>query len=176
MTKGPATPKVSSQGFRHALGRFASGVTVLTVRGEHGQPHGMTASAFCSVSLEPPLVLVCVDHQARTHTLMKKTEWFGINVLRDDQREFSEYFARRERDSEQAGAERIGVRYKQTSNGTPMLERSLVEIECRLVAAHEAGDHTVYVGEAEELHYHEGEPLIYFRGAYRALCAEKHKE
>jgi flavin reductase (DIM6/NTAB) family NADH-FMN oxidoreductase RutF len=174
MSKGPASPKVSSQGFRHALGRFASGVTVLTVRGEHGQPHGMTASAFCSVSLEPPLVLVCVDHQARTHRLMQKADFFGINVLREDQRDLSEYFARRERDAEQPGAERLGVHYKNTANGTPMLDRALAEIECRLVAAHPAGDHTVYVGQVEELHSHEGEPLIYFRGAYRALRAEKH--
>ena len=176
MTKGHAPPaRITSQAFRHTLGRFASGVTVLTIRGAHGQPHGMTASAFCSVSLEPPLVLVCVDHNARTHQLMSKADFFGINVLRDDQREVSEYFARRERDSEQPGAERL-VHYKETANGTPMLERSLAEIECRRVAAHEAGDHTVYVGQVEELHYHEGEPLIYFRGAYRALRAEKHKD
>lgn len=165
----PASPKVSSQAFRHALGRFASGVTVLTVRGEHGQPHGMTASAFCSVSLEPPLVLVCVDHKARTHRLMEKAEHFGINVLREDQRSVSEYFARRERDAEQPRAERHGFHYQESSHGTPMLDTCLAQIECRLVAAHEAGDHTVYVGQVEELRYHDGEPLIYFRGNYRSL-------
>src|SRR5229473_198424 len=126
--------------FRKAMGCFATGVTIITVDLE-GEVHGMTANAFASVSLDPPLVLVCVDHATRTHAHLHAKKRFGINVLGEDQRVISEYYARAERDHEHAEAE-AGARFERTKLGTPMLHGSLAFLECRLNSAEMAGDHT----------------------------------
>ena len=159
--------------FRKALGAFATGVTIITLDLD-GEVHGMTANAFTSVSLEPLLVLVCVDHTTRTHAHMHAKKRFGINILCEDQRAISEYYARPERTHERAEAE-AGARFERTQHGTPMLHGSLAYLECRLHSAEDAGDHTIFIAEVEDVVVRQGDPLIFFRGEYRRVGDEIRK-
>ena len=149
------------------MGQFATGVTIITVDLEGGV-HGMTANAFASVSLDPPLVLVCVDHNTRTHAHLHARKRFGINVLREDQRTISDYYARPERDHDHAEAE-TGARFDRTQHGTPVLHGSLAYLECRLHSTQVAGDHTIFIAEVEDVVVREGQPLLFFRGKYRKV-------
>lgn len=153
--------------FRKAMGAFATGVTIITVD-LGGEVHGMTANAFTSVSLDPMLVLVCVDHSTRTHAHLHEKKRFGINVLCENQRAISEYYARPERIHERAEAE-AGARFDFTSHGTPILHGSLAYLECRLHSAEEAGDHTIFIAEVEDVVVRDGDPLLFFRGKYRKV-------
>jgi flavin reductase (DIM6/NTAB) family NADH-FMN oxidoreductase RutF len=157
----------SSAEFRKAMGCFATGVTIITVDLE-GEVHGMTANAFASVSLDPPLVLVCVDRRASTHAHLQAKKRFGINVLGEEQRAISEYYARPERDHEHAETE-AGARFDRTKHGTPVLHGSLAYLECRLHSAEVAGDHTIFIAEVEDVVVREGDPLLFFRGKYRKV-------
>jgi flavin reductase (DIM6/NTAB) family NADH-FMN oxidoreductase RutF len=153
--------------FRKAMGGFATGVTIITLDLD-GEVHGMTANAFASVSIDPLLVLVCVDHSTRTHAHMHAKKRFGINVLCEDQRAISEYYARPARTHEHAEAE-AGARFERTVHGTPMLEGALAYLECRLHSSEEAGDHTIFIAEVEDVVVREGDPLLFFRGKYRKV-------
>jgi flavin reductase len=159
---------VTADEFRAALGRFATGVTVITVETAGGDVHGMTASAFCSVSLHPPLVLVCVDHLTETYLHLREGRQFGVSILKEEQEALSEFFADPERNSD--AAYRLGVKYRPMKTGTPVLQNALANLDCSVVSAHEAGDHTIFVGEVREVTVSEGAPLLYFRGRYR-MCA-----
>lgn len=158
------TEPVTPDEFRAALGRFATGVTVVTVETAEGGVHGMTANAFCSVSLRPPLVLVCIDHLAETYLHLRERGQFGVSVLKSDQDALSEFFADPERNPDAAC--RLGIRYRKLKSGMPVLENALANIDCRVVEAHAAGDHTVFVAEVREVLLGEGAPLLYFRGRY----------
>lgn len=160
---------VTPDEFRAALGRFASGVTVVTVQLANGTVHGMTASAFCSVSLRPPLILVCVDHLTETYLHLTEASDFGVSVLREDQEALSEFFADPERNPD--AAYRLGVQFDRTKRGTRVLRNALASLDCRKTASHPAGDHSIFVGEVQEVAWGEGSPLIYFRGRY-GLCRE----
>jgi flavin reductase (DIM6/NTAB) family NADH-FMN oxidoreductase RutF len=162
---------VATQGeFRKALGSFATGVTVITVDYER-EVHGMTANAFTSVSLDPLLVLVCVDHRARTHAHLHARNRFGVNVLAENQRAISEYYA--DPNPDHRHAEQIaGARFDRTKHGTPVLHGALAYLECRLQTAQDAGDHTIFIAEVEDVVVREGDPLLYFRGAYRKIGKE----
>lgn len=150
--------------FRTAMGSFATGVTVITVDQE-GEIHGMTANAFTSVSLDPMLVLVCVDHRARTHAHLHARKRFGVNVLASHQRPISEYYAKST--AKHQHAEEAGARFERTTHGTPVLQEALAYLECRLHSAQDAGDHTIFIAEVEDVVVREGDPLTYFRGKYR---------
>ncbi|HEX3320676.1 MAG TPA: flavin reductase family protein [Terriglobales bacterium] len=150
--------------FRKAMGSFATGVTVITIDQE-GEIHGMTANAFTSVSLDPMLVLVCVDHRARTHAHLHARKRFGVNVLASHQRSISEYYARTT--AKHQHAEEAGARFERTGHGTPVLQEALAYLECKLHSAQDAGDHTIFIGEVEDVVVREGNPLTYFRGKYR---------
>ncbi len=163
----PAKSSPSTDAFRKALSHFTTGVTVVTVGHGRGQVHGMTANAFTSVSLEPLLVLVCIDRSARTHPLVRQQKCFGINVLGEHQENLAKYFAQVEQDHE--SAERLGVKYQHSERGTPMLDGALAHLDCRLVSTFEAGDHTIFVGEVEQVEVREGRPLVFYRGKYRRL-------
>ena len=139
---------VTHSEFRKALGCFSTGVTVITVD-EGGEVHGMTATAFSSVSLDPPLVLVCVGHQARTHAHLQAKKRFGVYVLAADQRAISEYYARASESHKHA--EEAGARFDRTSHGTPLLHGALAYLECRLHSAQDAGDHTIFIAEVEDV-------------------------
>jgi flavin reductase len=167
--------------FRRAMGCFATGVTIITVdldgevHGEvRGAVHGMTANAFASVSLDPPLVLVCVDKRAITHAHLHEKKRFGINVLSESQRVISEYYANPERTHERAETE-AGARFNRTTHGTPVLRGALAYLECRLHSAREAGDHTIFIAEVEDVVVKDGDPLLFFRGKYRHVGEEIEK-
>jgi flavin reductase (DIM6/NTAB) family NADH-FMN oxidoreductase RutF len=153
--------------FRKAMGCFATGVTIITVDLE-GEVHGMTANAFSSVSIDPLLVLVCVDHSTRTHAHLHAKKRFGINVLCEDQRVISEYYASPARTHENA-EEEAGAVFDRTPHGTPMLHGALAYLECRLHSATAAGDHTIFIAEVEDVVMREGDPLLFFRGMYRKV-------
>ena len=158
------TDSITSDEFRAALGRFASGVTVITVETAHGEVHGMTANAFCSVSLRPPLVLVCIDHLAETYLHIRERRQFGVSVLKAEQEALSEFFADPERDHD--AAYRLGIQYRPMRSGTPVLQDALANLDCSVVHDYEGGDHTIFVGEVREVIVAEGAPLLYFRGRY----------
>ena len=158
---------LSQTEFRRAMGSFATGVTVITVDHE-GEVHGMTANAFASVSLDPLLVLVCVDQRARTHAHLHAKKRFGVNVLAEDQRMISEYYARALITYEDAERE-AGARFDRTKHGTPVLHGALAYLECRLHTAQDAGDHTIFIAEVEDVVVREGNPLLYFRSTYRKI-------
>jgi flavin reductase len=153
--------------FRKAMGSFATGVTIITVDVDE-KVHGMTANAFASVSLEPPLVLVCVDHKARTHAHLHARKRFGVNVLAEDQRMISEYYALPV--EEQVG-ESV-ARFDRTEHGTPVLHGALTYLECRLQSAQDAGDHTIFIAEVEAAAVRQGNPLLFFRSKYHELGRE----
>jgi flavin reductase (DIM6/NTAB) family NADH-FMN oxidoreductase RutF len=156
--------------FRRAMGCFATGVTIITVDLE-GEVHGMTANAFASVSLDPVLLLVCVDHNARTHAHLHAKKRFGVNILAEDQRAISEYYARPVYSHAHAEVE-AGARFDRTVHGTPILHGALAYVECRLQSTQEAGDHTIFIAEAEDVVLRQGEPLLFFRGKYRRIGGE----
>lgn len=155
---------VTPDEFRAALGRFISGVTVITVETPSGDIHGMTASSFCSVSLRPPLILVCIDHLAETYLHVRERGRFGVSILHEEQGALSEFFADPERNPD--AARRLGIRYRQMKSGIPVVAGTLANLDCIVVQAHEAGDHTIFVGEVKEVSVAEGAPLLYFRGRY----------
>jgi flavin reductase (DIM6/NTAB) family NADH-FMN oxidoreductase RutF len=155
--------------FRKALGSFATGVTVITVDHE-GEVHGMTANAFTSVSLDPLLVLVCVGHDARTHAHLHARKRFGVNVLAENQQAVSEYYA--DPSPDHRHAERAGACFDRTQHGTPVLHGALAYLECRLHTAQDAGDHTIFIAEVEDVVVRPGDPLLYFRGEYRKIGIE----
>ena len=127
----------------------------------------MTANSFASVSLDPPLVLVCVDQNARLLSFLKTQRRFGLNILRDSQQRVSEFFAEPQQNS--ADCARLGIRFRWTESGIPLLEDALAHVACNVVAQYMAGDHTIFIGEVESLQTLDGEPLLYLRGQYRRL-------
>lgn len=152
------------------MGCFATGVTIITLDLD-GEVHGMTANAFASVSLDPMLVLVCVDHSTRTHAHLHTKKRFGVNVLCEDQRGISEYYARPERSHEDAESE-ADAHFDRTSHGTPVLHGALAYLECRLHSAQIAGDHTIFIAEVEDVVVNQGDPLLFFRGKYKRIGEE----
>jgi flavin reductase (DIM6/NTAB) family NADH-FMN oxidoreductase RutF len=155
---------VAPDEFKQALARFASGVTVVTSRlGE--RLHGMTVSAFASVSLEPPLVLVCADKSSDTHALIARSGVFAVNVLAAGQEALSNRFASK-RDEERRFE---GVAWRGGATGSPLLPGVLASLDCKVESAHEAGDHVIYVGRVEAVASSDAEPLVYFGAAYRSL-------
>jgi flavin reductase (DIM6/NTAB) family NADH-FMN oxidoreductase RutF len=163
----PPTPLTVLE-FRKAMGQFATGVTVVSIEQEHGKIHGMTANSFTSVSLDPMLILICVDHRAKSLPMLHKQKGFGVSVLKKGQEAISEYFARGTHNAETE--ERLSIRYRHTPSGIPVLENTLLQLACKTVASHVAGDHTIFIGRLEDAEIHEGEPLLYFRGEYRSVA------
>jgi 3-hydroxy-9,10-secoandrosta-1,3,5(10)-triene-9,17-dione monooxygenase reductase component len=155
---------IDAAAFRHALGRFPSGVTVVTVRGEDGRDYGMTVSAFASLSLHPPLVLVCIGDDATIAGEVARAGHFGVSVLAENQEALARLFA-------DSGAERFaGTPVKRGSTGLALIEGAVTHLECTIVARHRGGDHTIVVGEVLALaSVEDGRPLIYQRGAFRRL-------
>jgi flavin reductase (DIM6/NTAB) family NADH-FMN oxidoreductase RutF len=152
---------VDKNQFRTALSRFASGVTVVTMRDAEQRPLGITVSAFSSVSLEPPLVLVCIDRNAYVHDAFQTSGVFVVNILGAQQEHLSRLFASREPDKFQ------GLGYSAGLEGAPVLADALATIECRIKHAYEGGDHTIFVGEVEHTTVRDdAQPLLYYRGGY----------
>ena len=159
-------PLVTADAYRAALSRFASGVTVVTSRDAQGTDYGMTVSAFASLSLAPPLVLVCIDQSATWHGALDESSHFVVHVLGDDQEDFSRRFAS-ERQEKFAG-----LTLERTASGLLRLPDALSTLECRITARHREGDHTIVIGAVEQVELREssGDPLLYFRGRYARLA------
>jgi len=158
---------LTPQQFRRVVGHFATGITVITVEREPGLVHGMTANSFTSVSLDPLLILICVDHNARLLSFLKTQGRFGVNILRDTQQATSEHFAKPLQDP--AATESLGIRFRWTDSGIPLLEEALAHLACNVIAEHPAGDHTLFLAEVEFMDGGEGTPLLYHMGQYRKL-------
>jgi flavin reductase (DIM6/NTAB) family NADH-FMN oxidoreductase RutF len=156
---------VSSDEFRSALRRWTSGVSIVTVRGERGV-QGITVASFCSLSLRPPLILICIDRGARSHSLIAEQGCFGVSILRSNQAWMSDVGAGLT-DGDGRGLERLGIRTAIT--GAPILEKGLAWLDCRLVEQHEGGDHTIYIGRVEAAGYRDGSPLLWFMSGYGRL-------
>ena len=149
--------------FRSVLGRFASGITVVTTHDNAGRDHGMTASAFSSLSLEPPLILVCIANDATMAPVFAKAETFAVNILSEAQEPLSRRFAGKLDDRF------VGVGYARGQLGDVLLEDVLAWMQCRVVARYPAGDHVILVGQVEFADARDARPLLYYRGGYAQL-------
>lgn len=148
--------------FRQAMGYFPSGVTVITTEHE-GRQYGVTVSSFTSLSLQPPLVLICLDQSNSSQHAIVAAGGFVVNILDKTQEHLSRRFSSREEDKFTGVAWRAGV------TGLPVLEGVLAVVECRLYSSLPGGDHTIFVGEVVDAAVSEGAPLLYYRRGYHEL-------
>jgi flavin reductase (DIM6/NTAB) family NADH-FMN oxidoreductase RutF len=149
---------------RRVMGQFATGVTVITTRDAAGNLYGLTANAVTSLSLAPPLVVICVDRKAESFIHFYDSKRFVVNVLSEQQQDVSARFAK-------SGGEKFtGVAYRTGPHGTAILDGTLAHLDCRIVATHEGGDHVIHVGEVEHAEVTGGAPLLFFQGQYRRLA------
>lgn len=155
----PITP----DDFRAALSRFAGGVTVVTTKDAGGRIHGITVSAFSSVSLEPPLVLICIEKAAGSHYAFGESGVFAVNILSSSQADISERFASQLADKFE------GVDLDHNGDGIPLIQGCLANLECHLVDTLDGGDHSIFLGRVKHAALYEGDPLIYFRSGYHAV-------
>ena len=149
--------------FKAGLGRFGTGVTVVTTRGVNGEPAGFTASSFTSLSINPPMVLFCLANDATCYDAFLAARGFVVNILSDTQQEISDRFASRGEDKFDGLALRDGA------EGMPLIENSLAMLECRTTRTVPGGDHLIFMGEVREIHLGEGRPLLYYMGGYHSI-------
>lgn len=154
---------VSDEEFRTAMSHFASGVTVMTTADFAGRPHGLTVSAFCSLSATPPLVLACIHKETASHYAFLERQAFVVHILGADQEHISQHFAERVEDKF------VGTDVRESTDGLPMLDGALVTLECRVVNTHDGGDHTIIVGSVDKANIRPGQPLIYYHHGYRNI-------
>ena len=153
----------SSNDFRTAMSKFATGVTVVTSIDAEGTPHSMTANSFTSVCLDPPTILVCVAHGTNTYGFVERTGRFGVNILNEDQENLGIYFAKRPEDR----TGEVEYEFTMAEGDVPFLNGSMVSFSCEVVGSHVYGDHTVYMGEVKEVRQEEdGEPLMFFKSRW----------
>lgn len=155
----------SKESFRKAWAQFPTGVSIITTRDHDGAIHGMTANGIASVSLDPPLVLVCAGHTTNTYQYLQRQGQYGMSFLREDQEEVARYYARRPADRHPpAPAQLVPV-----ASGYVKVEGCLAFMECQVIATHEHGDHTIFVAEVEEIQIEEGLPLLFYGSRYHRL-------
>lgn len=150
--------------FRAALARFASGVTVLTLRGADGRDHGMTATAFSSLSLDPPLVLVCVGQAASIAPAVAAATHFAIHLLSADQETLARRFSEKDTDRFE------GISLQRGIGELPLLDGALARLQCRVRERHPGGDHQIVVGEVLNADAADGDPLLYYHSRYAKLA------
>ena len=155
---------VSPDDLKKVLSCRASGVSIVTSR-DGDKIHGMTVSAFTEVSLDPPLVLVCADKGSNTHPVIEAGRVFAVNVLAADQQDLSNKFASKKDEHRRFE----GLDYDTGDTGAPLIAGTVANFDCRVVAAHDAGDHVIYVGHVEGARRSDKEPLVYYGSAYRQL-------
>jgi len=160
--------RLNSDQFRAALGRFASGVTVVTTLGADGRSHGLTVSAFSSVSLEPMLVVIAIDRTNDSDGAIRASGRFNVHLLSSEQESVSRRFSERSPRSDPF----VGLEWTPDEHGLPCLSGGLARLGCRVTQAIDAGDHTLFLGQVESIDVAEGAPLLYFRGAYRRIALE----
>ena len=149
---------------RRVMGCFATGVTIITTRDRDGTPYGLTANAVTSLSLDPPLLIVCIDKKAETFVHFSDSQRFVVNILSEDQEALSHRFA------VSGGDKFSGVDFRLGRLETAILAGALGHVECRIVSTHEGGDHVIHVGAVEHAEWHDGRPLLFFRGRYHRLA------
>jgi flavin reductase (DIM6/NTAB) family NADH-FMN oxidoreductase RutF len=156
---------IDSRAFRPIMGCFATGVTIVTARPGDGGPIGLTVNALTSLSLDPPLVLFCLERKAHVYPLFKKASSFAVNILGAGQEDISRYFADFRHHAKPKNL------WARAEGGCPLLRGTLGWMVCRKVAIHRGGDHDIFVGEVVKLKKRagDGEPLLYFRGRYRQI-------
>ena len=154
---------LDSQMFRQAWGKFATGVSIVTTIQPDGHVHGMAAIGIASVSLDPMLVLVCVGNDRSSHSLIKQTGRFAISILGEEQREVADYYARPPEEKVQ----RRELEVNFTKRGSAFVRDAVASIDCHTVDEHVAGDHTIFIGEVDEIRTSPGRPLLFFEGGYR---------
>ena len=148
---------------RNVFGAFATGVTIITTKDTNGKPFGLTANSYTSLSLDPPLVLVCVDKKVDCYACFEQSKVFVVNILAEGQDQLSTRFATK-------GIEKFeGVATREGSVGVPLLDGAIGYIECKLVNGFEGGDHTIYVGEVQSASVTGDRPLLFFKGKYSQL-------
>ncbi len=157
---------IDGRELRNAMGLFATGVTIITTKDASGKPFGLTANAFSSLSLDPPMLLICVDKGVDCYACFDESKVFVVNFLSLAQEELSTRFATK-------GIEKFeGLSYSVGELGVALLNGALAHFECTVAHAHEGGDHTIYVGEVQKLVTMEGDPLLFYQGKYRSLAPE----
>jgi flavin reductase (DIM6/NTAB) family NADH-FMN oxidoreductase RutF len=149
---------------RRLMGHFATGVTIITTKGADGTPYGLTANAFTSLSLDPPLCLVCVDRKAESFAHFYDSKVFTVNILTAEQQDLSNRFAK------SGGDKFTGIATVDGHHGAPLIQGALAHIECRITDTLEGGDHVIHVGRIEHMHMHGGDPLLFYQGRYRRLA------
>jgi len=149
--------------FRAAMSHFASGVTVVTTEHE-GKRYGMTVASFASLSLHPPLVIVCIEKSVKSHDAIAAAGRFGVSILALDQKDVSGRFASKRDDKFD------GVAVREGALGVPLIEGAICTLECRIHQQLPGGDHSIFVGEVVDAQMREAAPLVYFRSAYRELA------
>ncbi len=145
---------------RGALGRFATGITIITARGKDDKPEGLTANSFTSLSLDPPLVLWCLAKRSASVAAFADCEFFAINILAAHQKHLSQQFATSAEDKFD------GIEWSEGLGGAPLLAECLVNFECRRHARHDGGDHFIFVGEIARFQSKKGDPLLFNAGHY----------
>ena len=153
------------QTFRQAWAKFATGVSVVTSIQSDGHVHGMTAQGIGSVSLDPMLVLVCVGHNRNSYPLIKDSGRFAISILNKDQQPIAEYYAR----PPEERSDDVEVEFSTTGSGSAVIDGSLACMDCHVVAEHVVGDHTIFIGEVDEIQVSSGDPLLYFESKFTSL-------
>lgn len=156
----PVAQKLNRRDLRDALGSFATGIIVVTASYE-GSQHGMTANSFTSVSLEPPLVLVCIDNNARMAHLLERGMEFGLSILSVSQERISRHFAGRPQDG-------LAIDFAWRA-GIPLIAGAHAHFRCQLADSHVVGDHTIFIAEVRELERYDAAPLVFHRGQYCSL-------
>jgi 3-hydroxy-9,10-secoandrosta-1,3,5(10)-triene-9,17-dione monooxygenase reductase component len=157
---------LSKEDLKNAFARWATGVTIVTAR-VGDRIHGMTVSAFNEVSLDPPLVLVCIDKSSSTQALIAEGKVFAVNILERGQADLSSRFASKETE----GRRFVGLDYQTGVTGAPLLVGTVANLDCRLTTIHDAGDHFIFVGEVVDLQLFDGEPLMFHDRGYRGLAS-----
>ena len=149
---------------RNALGRFATGVSIVTTVTEEGQAVGMTANSFSSVSLDPPLVLWSLQTNSDHYDIFSRPRYFAINILASEQQEHSNQYAKKGQHALDA------AHHYQGEHGSPLIHNALVSFECELETTHEGGDHLIIIGRVRAMHERsDGAPLVFYTGGYREL-------
>ena len=148
--------------FKQAMSHFASGVTVVTTESE-GASYGLTVASFASLSLEPPLVLVCIETSVKSHDAIAAAGVFGVSILAEEQADISGRFASK------ADDKFSGIDVRRGSLGVPLIEGAICTIECRVASQLPGGDHSIFVGEVIAAETAEGKPLVYYRSGYRQI-------
>jgi flavin reductase (DIM6/NTAB) family NADH-FMN oxidoreductase RutF len=154
---------IEPQELRRVMGHFATGVTVITTSDKEGTPNGLTANAFISLSLNPPLVVISVDKGATCYCCFELQNGFTVNFLSEDQEEISRRFATK-------GADKFAdLKWHPGSNGAAIIEGVLGYVECKITQCHDGGDHTIVVGEIVNVNANGERPLLFFKGKYQRL-------